>query len=265
MPEEVVRQFVEAGEARLAVYSFGEAGTPLVCVASLGRGHSDFAALGAVVAEAGVRLVAVDLRGIGESTGSLEGITVHELAADVAAVIEVLGLDSVDVLGHAFGNRVVRCLASDRPELVRTVTLVAAGGRATPTRESMEAFSRFLEDYEAPTRPYEDRLADMKAAHFSPGSDASVWMEEWFVTTSAAHQAANAATPVEEWWEAGDAPLLVIQGLDDQIAPHANGEMLKEALGKRVTLVDVADAGHALLVEKPKEVGAAVVDWLGAR
>ena len=260
-----MQQFVEAGEARLAVYSFGETGTPLVCVASLGRGHSDFAALGAALAEAGVRLVAVDLRGIGKSTGPLEGITVHDLASDVAAVIEATGLDSVDVLGHAFGNRVVRCLASDRPELVRTVTLVAAGGRATPTRESMAAFTRFWEDYDEPTRPYEERLADVKAAHFSPGSDASVWMEGWFVVTSAAHQLANAATPVEEWWEAGNAPLLVIQGLDDQIAPHANGEMLQEALGDRVTLVDVPEAGHALLVEKPAEVGAAVVDWLRER
>ena len=216
-----------------------------------------------MLAEVGVRLVAVDLRGIGESTGRMEGITVHDLASDVAAVIEALGLGSVDVLGHAFGNRVVRCLASDRPELVRTVTLVAAGGRATPTREARAAFARFLEDYDEPARPYEERLADVKAAHFSPESDAAVWMEGWFVATSAAHRLANVATPVEEWWEAGDAPLLVIQGLDDQIAPHANGEMLKEALGERVTLVDVADAGHALLVEKPQEVGAAVVDWLG--
>ena len=53
--------------------------------------------------------------------------------------------------------------------------------------------------------------------------------------------------------------------MDDQIAPHANGEMLEEALGERVTLVDVADAGHALLVEKSAEVGAAVVDWLRER
>jgi pimeloyl-ACP methyl ester carboxylesterase len=31
-------------------------------------------------------------------------------------------------VGHAFGSRVARCLAADRPELVRRVVLPAAGG-----------------------------------------------------------------------------------------------------------------------------------------
>ena len=78
-----------------------------------------------------------------------------DLAADVAGVIESLGLETpLDVLGHAFGNRVVRMLATNRPDLVRSVTLVAAGGGgATPVAEASAVFHRFLDDYDAGERP----------------------------------------------------------------------------------------------------------------
>jgi pimeloyl-ACP methyl ester carboxylesterase len=87
-------------------------------------------------------------------------------------------------------------------------------------------------------------------------------MTGWYVVVSRAHSAASRATPVETWWEAGSAPLLVVQGLEDEIAPPANGRMLVEALGERVSLVELEDAGHALLVEQPQAVAAALADFL---
>jgi pimeloyl-ACP methyl ester carboxylesterase len=52
------------------------------------------------------------------------GRTYHDFAADVAGVIEQLAGDRpVHLLGHAFGNRIARTPANDRPELVRSVIL----------------------------------------------------------------------------------------------------------------------------------------------
>ena len=42
------------------------------------------------------------------STGRLDGITLHDLARDIAAVVETLCDGPVVVIGHAFGNRVAR-------------------------------------------------------------------------------------------------------------------------------------------------------------
>jgi pimeloyl-ACP methyl ester carboxylesterase len=52
-------------------------------------------------------------------------VTLHTLADDVAGVIQALQLQSVNILGHAFGNRVARMMAADHPELARSVILFA--------------------------------------------------------------------------------------------------------------------------------------------
>jgi pimeloyl-ACP methyl ester carboxylesterase len=69
------------------------------------------------LADAGYRVIRINFRGSGKSTGSAEGVTLHTLAADVAGVIKALKLGPVNVAGHAFGNRVARMLAADHPEL----------------------------------------------------------------------------------------------------------------------------------------------------
>ena len=58
--------------------------------------------------------------------------TVHDLGADVAGALEALDCGPAHLVGHAFGNRVARCLAVDRPSLVRNVTLLGSGGLIGP-------------------------------------------------------------------------------------------------------------------------------------
>ncbi len=73
------------------------------------------------------------------------------------------------------------------------------------------------------------------------------------------------ATDPADWWDAGTAPLLVVQGLADRIAPPANGRDLAIAHPDRVTLIEIERAGHALLPEQPADVAAAVVGFLEAQ
>ena len=53
------------------------------------------------LANAGYRVVRINFRGSGKSTGPRNGITLHTLAADVAGVIETLNLGKVNITGHA--------------------------------------------------------------------------------------------------------------------------------------------------------------------
>ena len=94
----------------------------------------DFDELSQRLARSGYQTVLPEPRGIGSSAGPLEGITLHDVAGDVAAVIEALGGGSVIVVGHAFGNRVARVVATDHPLLVKHVVLLACGG-AVPMPE----------------------------------------------------------------------------------------------------------------------------------
>jgi pimeloyl-ACP methyl ester carboxylesterase len=227
-------------------------------IPSLGRGASDFFDLSRRLVAAGFTAVRPDPRGIGGSTGPLTGLTLHDLAADAALVIEALGDRPVIVVGHAFGQRVGRTLTADRPDLIRAMAMIAAGGKA-PMKPGAQAALQGCFRLE---RPEVERMADVRLAFFAPGNDPGVWRDGWYPDVATAQIAAARATPVEGWWNAGSrTPLLVIQGMQDTVAPPENGWMMKAELGDRVALIDIEGAGHALLPEQPERIAEAIVSF----
>ena len=250
---------VAAGAARLSVAVRG-AGRPVLAVPSQGRSVADFDDLADRLVAAGFKVILAEPRGVGPSRGPADGVTMHDLAADAAAVIEACGDGPADVIGHAFGNRVARMLASDRPDLVRRVVLLAAGGMAPVPDDVMRAFELCFQV----ERGDAERLPAIATVFFAAGNDPSVWLGGWWPEARVLQTAANAATPVADWWDAGSAPLLVVQGLADRMAPPANGRMLKDSLGERVTLVELENASHALLPERPDAIARAVIGFLAA-
>src|SRR4051812_41926953 len=60
----------------------------------------------AALAAGGRRVVCLDLRGHGESDWSREGYRVTDFAGDVLGLVDALGLDVVDVVGHSLGCRI---------------------------------------------------------------------------------------------------------------------------------------------------------------
>jgi pimeloyl-ACP methyl ester carboxylesterase len=63
---------------------------------------------------------AIDLRGHGASSRLTAPTTVHDMAADVAAVIEEAALVGTVLVGHSLGGMVVQLLAASRPDLIGT-------------------------------------------------------------------------------------------------------------------------------------------------
>jgi pimeloyl-ACP methyl ester carboxylesterase len=57
-------------------------------------------------------------------------------------------------------------------------------------------------------------------------------------------------------------PLLDLQAEQDAFRPRATANDLREEFGDRVTVVTIADAGHALVPEQPQAVAAALVEWM---
>jgi pimeloyl-ACP methyl ester carboxylesterase len=100
-----------------------------------------------------------------------------------------------------------------------------------------------------------------RTALFAPGSkipDDYFEVSDRSVEFGRAFSAALKATPVGDWWAGGSCPILVIQGLQDRIAPPANGYHLKAEFPDRVEVVDLDGAGHALCSEKPREIAALI-------
>src|SRR5260221_2296383 len=175
-------------------------GPTVLMIPSLGRGAADFDDLSRRLVAAGFTSVRPDPRGIGRSTGPMDGLTLHDLAADAALVIEALGGQPVVVVGHAFGQRVGRTLAADRPELVRAMAMIAAGGKAPMKPGAAEALlGCFRLD-----RPDAEPMADVAVAFFAAGNDAAndptVWLGGWYPEAPTAPMATTRARPVTGWW-----------------------------------------------------------------
>src|SRR5215510_8418395 len=179
----------------------------------------------------------------------------------LASLRRAIGCGPAHLVGHAFGNRIARCLAVDQPSLVRSVTLLAAGGLIVP---STPIGTHFRNATQAKMNG-SDCVTVLGARWLSPASDPKVLKQvECWPAVHIAHLATSRNVPLEYWWSAGTAPLLVIQGLDDEAAPPGNGYALREQLGERVRVVDLPDAGHFLLLEQPEAVARAVSQFLGA-
>jgi pimeloyl-ACP methyl ester carboxylesterase len=249
------RSFVQRGEVRLEVLAQG-AGPRIVLLPSLGRGASDFDAMVGPMVGAGYRVLRPQPRGIGASVGPAPYQDLHDCAADIAAVIEADGGGAALVAGHAFGNRVARMLATDRPELVRGVCLIAANVGHAPSTPPIRAAIRNSAD---PTLPDDERLKALRYAFFAPGNDPRPWLQGWHPEVLAAQRIAGDRTSRQADYAGGSAPILYLQRGHDPLAHVEDAHAFKRALGDRVTVIVIDNASHAAIAEQPVAISRALI------
>ena len=254
-----MRVVVDDGDIHLTADVAGE-GSLIVCHPGFGRWGRDFEPVRNYLVTTGHRVALLDPRGVGESTAPLDGLTMHDLATDLLRVARHLGAPPFDLVGHAFGNRVVRCAAVDAPLEVGRIALIGAGGSVPGSPEAIAALQRSMDL----SLPRDDRLHALRVSLFAPGNDPSSWLDGWHAIAVAAQGAALRATPESDWSEAGAARVLVVQGLDDVLAPPVNGRELVARLGSRAALVEIANAGHAMLPEQPELIADTLHDFFGS-
>ena len=259
------REILQDGGVSIEVLIDGN-GPLVVMIASLGRPAEDFDDLAARVAAAGFTAARPQPRGIGGSRGPMQCVSLADLAADVALVIEALGGEPAVVIGHAFGQRVARMLATTKPELARAVVTLAAGGKVPIPEKARAALAGCFDT----SLRAEQHLENVRYGFFADGNDAAVWREGWHGDVARMPRAATlgletsdaAGSHEQSWWAGGRAPMLVVQGLQDTIALPENGRQLKAAFSDRVELIEIDGAGHALLPEKPEAIASAVLAFL---
>jgi pimeloyl-ACP methyl ester carboxylesterase len=253
----VARTMVPCGDAQIEVLAQGY-GPLVVLLPSLGRGASDFDSIARRLAEASFRVLRPEPRGIGRSRGPMDGIDLHTYAADVAAVIEEDGTGPAFVVGHAFGNRVARMLAVDRPDLVKAVSLVAANVGHAPSppvvREAIKASANL-------SLPDAERLKALQFAFFAPGNDPRPWLAGWHPEVLAAQRIAGDRTSREEDYAAGNVPVLYLQPDHDPLAHVEDAHEFKRALGDRVTVGVILNCSHAAIAEQPDAISDALVAY----
>jgi pimeloyl-ACP methyl ester carboxylesterase len=202
-----------------------------------------------------LQLVLPDTRRFGRSSGSLDGLTVEDLAEDVMAVTRDAGIESFYVLGFSMGGFIAQTLTLLHPAHVRGLLLVSTrSGRFTPGPSStgMEQVRAHVE------RAYSDGYP---AAHpeFIDGyvamaleNDAKGWAEV---------RAVCAAAPGLDEVTAIRCPTLVLHARADKSVPLADARLLADAIpGARLEVLD--GTGHTMQVERPEVFNTLVRDFV---
>lgn len=252
----------------LEVYAQGS-GDLIVMLPSLGRGAQDLTEIADPLARAGYRVLCPEPRGNGQSTGPLEGKTLHDWAEDIAAVIEHDTGGPAFIIGHAHGNWIARTLASDRPELVRALLLLAGSAGKVPARYEGIPISHetraLIEVCGNMALSEAMRLESLRKVFFAPGNDASVWLGGWNTELMTMQTLAQKRTPVDDFFAGGTAPILNLQAEYDVIAPARFANVLRDHLGERVTNQTIKNAAHALLPEQPEAVIREILTYVAAQ
>lgn len=233
----------------------------LVMFPSAGREASDFNELADTLYEAGYPLALIQPPHIDGAVPSVARPTLFQLAQDCRHVCaDWPETQRIIFIGHAFGNRVARASATLYDDQTAGVVLIAAGAERPVPKAANDALIRAFD----PTLLIGERKEAVRYAFFADGNDIpDYWLRGWHSKTAQLQGATRQNSPPEDWRAGGTAPMLVIAGLQDRVAPPEDTiDLLERDYPGRVTGVRLDGAGHALLPEKPGEIANAILAWL---
>lgn len=263
-----VNTLVEHGDAtsHVRIYSLVKGqGEYVTILPSLGRGVEDFteeykSTITSKLVKSGYQVILIQPRGIGHSTGDLTpaNASMSMFAQDIIKTFQKLGIEKASFIGHAFGNRLARTIATLYPKSVDKLVLMASGGE----EDLNQAQRKCLLNSFNLNLPRQERLDAIQCAFFAPGNDPSVWYTGWYPNLALAQINAGQMMNGEFFKKAGGKEFLIIQAGEDFIAPpELNGQKLKQELGDQVVYVEIPHTGHALSSEEPDLISDYIINY----
>lgn len=245
-----------------------------------------------VLADNGYRVVAMDLRGYGDSDHPPHGYDPSTLAADVHGVIRCLGESQAIVMGHGWGGLVGWTLAAEYPDVVDgLITLNAPHPRrlreSVRRRSQRKKFS-YVWKFQLPFAPERTFMR-------SGGSAVINYLRQWSLTSEWLTQdvaqrysqaftrwpTAHTAIEYHRWavrsfyrtdgrryMENMQQPItsdtLIIHGVADPTLDYATSACSEDFVSAPCTRIDLP-VGHWPQEEDPQAVQSAVLTWLNER
>ncbi|MFJ1593440.1 alpha/beta fold hydrolase [Kitasatospora albolonga] len=223
---------------------------------------------------AGYRVVAPDNRGLPPNVSPPGGITLDTMAADVAALIEHLGLGPCRVVGFSMGAAVVGELLIARPELVSQAVLMAGWARPHTFGVALHRARRELYDRGVEV-PASHRAVFAALCYLSPHTlrdpqAAQDWLDVFTYAPAENGPGVRAQYDTLDGpdrlprYATIDVPLLCVGFADDALVPpEVTREIADTVPGARY--IQIERAGHFGHLERPAEVNAALLDFFAER
>ena len=256
----------------LASRSWGSAdGDPVVCVHGIAQHGGIFSGLGERLAQRGHYVVALDIRGHGDS-GREPPWDVGTHVADIFETLDSLGIERPSWIGHSFGGRLVATAVAEKPERARRLVLLDPAVEVPPEAALQSAEVERLDwSFATPEGAVNALLSSgrtVAAPHdvvttfvkddlrkgpdgrlrfsFSPSAVVVAWSEMVLPAPPVAQLPTLAIRP--------DVPLF-------PAVAQTQTHRYRESLGELITMVTVPN-GHNVLWEAPQETAAAIESFL---
>ena len=210
-----------------------------------------------------------DLRGAGKSSAPEGPYLMERLAADIAALLDVLGIESAAVIGHSMGGYVALAFARMFTERVKQLGLIASRLRAdTPAEAAARRELAARVDRAGSIEPViEAYLPRLLAAQTLAGGPEIVERAYAIARQNTAAGAAAALrgmalrAPSDDIAEDLGVPMLMVAGGSDQTLPiaEARADVGRFARGQ---LAVCNASGHLPMLEEASCVDAALQAWL---
>ena len=205
-------------------------------------------------------LILLDNRGIGRSIDNGQPFDIAKLADDAARVIEMLGIERVNVLGWSMGGFIAETLALQHPSRINKLVLLSTDpGGADAHRASVDVWSRLIDMSGTP----HEQARRLLSLVFPRTMVESIYRE--FGDTVAAARAQLSPSLVDRQVAAMDAwhrigignrvreinvPVLVATGTADIVIPPSNALRLVNAI-PGAWLAQFNGGGHAFMFQYP--------------
>ncbi len=193
-----------------------------------------------------------------------DGITVRELAADIAEALDALGITNADIFAVSQGGMIAQYLAIDRPDLVRKMVLAVTLSRNNDVVKAV--LTNWIQMTEQEN--YKELVVDMAVKMYS---DAYVKRYRLFMPLLTAMQKpkdkerfiilAKACLTCNAYEELDKikCPVLVLGGGKDKVTTGEASMELAEKLGCEIYMYE--GLGHAAY-EEAKDFNRRVYDFL---
>jgi pimeloyl-ACP methyl ester carboxylesterase len=206
----------------------------------------------------GERVLSIDLPGHGRSGGQGEA-TIAAYAARVEAWLDALNLDGSVLVGHSMGGAIALSIALEYPSRVAGLILVGTGGR-------LRVHPMILDLSTQDTRFKEvvDIIIGQSFSTFAPARLVELAKLRMAETSSQVlHHDFVACNQFDVMDRLGalDIPVQVICGRDDVLTPEKYSQYLVEVI-PRAELALIEDAGHMVMLEKPKKVADVITRFM---
>ncbi|HEX5660070.1 MAG TPA: alpha/beta fold hydrolase [Polyangiales bacterium] len=222
------------------------------------------------------RVLVPDLPGCGLSSRPDASYTLEWQAEVMAAWLDALGLSCVDVVGHSYGGGVAQYMLLLRPQRIRRLVLVAAGGlgREVSLELRLASVPKVVERF---GQPVISRVAAhaLRAVGGVLTPDGAAWMKQVSAQPGTARAFARTVADVIDWRgqrrhfldRAQDIrtlpPVAIFWGTRDRVIPYAHATKTLSIM-QGAKLIAFEDCGHFPHHQRPMEFASAVLEFVDA-